>query len=105
MNLVLTLFSCSDKLVVNHSFACCGFPGPFLLTDARFCFRYVRELDEAKAKVEKAEKEGSPNLESLKKALAQIQSKTEDSKKQWAEFEKKEKVIGMIEQARWHVSS
>ena len=57
--------------------------------------RYVKELDEAKARVEKAEKEGSPNLESLKKALANIETKTEDMKKQWSEFEKKEKVSDM----------
>ena len=57
-----------------------------------FNCRYVKELDEAKAKVEKAEKEGSCNLDSLKKSLSKIQSKTEDIKKQWTEFEKKEKV-------------
>ena len=45
--------------------------------------------------MQKAEKEGSPNLDSLKKALANIESKTEDIKKQWSEFEKKEKVSNM----------
>ena len=60
--------------------------------DYKVFFRYVKELEEAKARVQKAEKEGSPNLDSLKKSLAEIQSKTENIKKEWTEFEKKEKV-------------
>ncbi|KAF0313815.1 Hsp90 co-chaperone Cdc37 [Amphibalanus amphitrite] len=55
--------------------------------------QYVKQLEDARAKVQKAEKEGSPNLDSLKKSLAEIESKTENIKKEWAEFEKKEKLM------------
>ncbi|XP_037086861.1 hsp90 co-chaperone Cdc37-like [Pollicipes pollicipes] len=54
---------------------------------------YVKRLDEAKSKVKKAEQDGSCELGSLKKSLQEIEKQTADIKKQWSEFENKEKMM------------
>jgi len=62
--------------------------------------QYAKKLEDAKTKLKKAEEQGGPcDLESLKKSLKDIEKEGADVKKQWEEYEKKEKMVP------WNVDS